>query len=62
MIVVNWTANPDVRNGILNAAEDALLHTAQRSGFTLPMPLLDEIGKDLLPIAEAHYREGKVNT
>ncbi len=62
MVVVNWTANPDVRNGILNAAEDALLHTAQRSGFTLPMLLLDEIGKDLLPIAEAHYREGKVNT
>lgn len=57
--IVNWTGNPDVRNQMLNAAEDCLLATAKRHGFTLPLAALDEIGKDVLPIAEAHYKGSK---
>ncbi|MPN03761.1 hypothetical protein SDC9_150995 [bioreactor metagenome] len=55
--IVNWTANADVRNHMLNAAEDCLLDAARRKGFALPLSALDEIGKELLPVAEAHYHD-----
>jgi type I restriction enzyme, R subunit len=55
--MVNWTANADVRNHMLNAAEDCLLVAARKKGFALPFSVLDEIGKELLPIAEAHYHD-----
>lgn len=55
--IVNWTANSDVRNHMLNAAEDCMLDAARRKGFALPLSVLDEIGKELLPIAEAHYHD-----
>jgi len=55
--IVNWTANSDVRNHMLNAAEDCMLDAARRKGFALPLSVLDEVGKELLPIAEAHYHD-----
>jgi hypothetical protein len=42
---------------MLNAAEDCLLDVARRKGFALPLSALDEIGKELLPVAEAHYHD-----
>ena len=56
-LVVNWPTNLDARNQMINAAEDALLEVSQQNGFELSVQVLDEIEREVLRIAEAHYGE-----
>jgi type I restriction enzyme, R subunit len=56
-IVVNWIANTDVKNSILNAAEDSVLGAAAQRSISLPHSVLDELASEILPVAEAHYRD-----